>query len=153
MKLESHYLELHAGTYSDGIKISIDTPKTTETVTLSITKSIPGLTFQNIVIPPNTSTHHFRIGHGLLSLIRKGWVTFDFVSGNADNYYAKMHPIKIDVVPTTSIPIYITEFTTIAAGGRSLPLAVFLDRSPFETLTVGIYQLTKMPDRLGIWPP
>jgi hypothetical protein len=109
---------------------------------------------QNIVIKAGSTTAYFRIGYDLFSLTRTVYLKFSIVSGqtNGAGTYANIRPIRVVVYPTTAVDVEITPFTALAAGGRSKPLAFFLDKAPYKTLTVGVYQIGRTPDMMGIYP-
>jgi hypothetical protein len=109
----------------------------------------------NVIIPSGQTVAYFRIGYDLFTLTREIIIKFSYVSGkvNGATTFAEIKPLKVIIAPSTSVPVKITEFAALAAGGRSMPLAVYLDKAPFTQLTVGIYQLGRLPDRFGIYPP
>lgn len=108
----------------------------------------------NIVIRAGSTTAHFRVGFGLFNLTRTIYVKFTITSGksNGPGTYADIRPIRVVVYPSTEVGISVTPFAALAAGGRSKPLAFFLDKAPFQTLTVGVYQIGRIPDMMGIYP-
>jgi hypothetical protein len=109
----------------------------------------------NVVIPSGQTVGYFRIGYNLFVLTREIIIKFSYVSGkvNGATTYSEIKPLKVIIAPSTSVAVKVTEFAALAAGGRSMPLAFYLDKAPFTQLTVGIFQLGRLPDRLGIYPP
>lgn len=109
---------------------------------------------QNIVIPAGSTTAYFRVGYDLFNLIRTVYVKFTITSGkvNGPGTYAEIRPIRVVVYPSTEVGVSVTPFAALAAGGRSKPLAFYLDKAPFKTMTVGVYQIGRIPDMMGIYP-
>jgi len=154
---KEQYLYLGAGTYSDAIPIESPVAPAQDVV-ITATASDPALVFSpsNIfTLPAGSKISYFRVGYDLFSLTRTIVVTFQITSGQMNNggvNFAKIKAIRVVVQPTTSVDVKITEMAALAAGGRSVPLAFYLDKGPFKQLTVGIYQIGRIPDMLGIYP-
>ena len=106
------------------------------------------------MIKAGSTTSYFRVGYDLFNLTRTIFIKFTIASGkvNGPGTYAEIKPIRIVIYPSTSVKIEMTPFSALAAGGRSNPLSFYLDAAPFQKLTVGIYQIGSMPDKLGIYP-
>jgi len=145
---------LDAGTFSDGIRIYTTDAAPLSDISINLTFSNDGLVGKNIVLKAGTKETFVRVGHDLLSHPREAYCTFSLSSEDGEHlHFANIEPLKVQIVPSTNVGIFVTDFATLAAGGRSLPLVLFLDKAPFKNLEVGIYQIGKMPDRLGVWPP
>ena len=151
------YIYLAAGTYSDSIPVVAAIAPASDIV-VSLTSNDPDLNLfsgQSITIKAGETTAYFRIGYDLFSRERKVWVKFTITSGkigNGGNTYADLRPLKVILYPSTEVGVKITDFAALAAGGRSVPLALYLDKGPFKELTVGIFQIGRIPDLMGIYP-
>jgi hypothetical protein len=94
------------------------------------------------------------VGYGLFTYTRVIYVKFTITSGkvNGPGIYTDIMPIRVVLYPSTSVQVDITSFTALAAGGRSKPLAFYLEKAPYKRLEVGIYQIGRVPDMMGIYP-
>lgn len=94
------------------------------------------------------------MGYGLFTYTRVIIVKFTITSGkvNGPGIYTDIMPIRVVLYPSTSVQVDITSFTALAAGGRSKPLAFYLEKAPYKRLEVGIYQIGRVPDMMGIYP-
>lgn len=94
------------------------------------------------------------MGYNLFTYTRIIYIKFSITSGkvNGPGTYTDIMPIRVVLYPSTSVGVQITSFTALAAGGRSKPLALYLEKAPFTQLTVGIYQIGRIPDMMGIYP-
>lgn len=94
------------------------------------------------------------MGYGLFTYTRVIYVKFTITSGkvNGPGIYTDIMPIRVVLYPSTSVQVDITSFTALAAGGRSKPLAFYLEKAPYKRLEVGIYQIGRVPDMMGIYP-
>lgn len=108
-----------------------------------------------ITIKAGSTTAYFRVGYGLFTYTRIIYLKFTITSGKANGVgtYTDIMPLRVVIYPSTSVGVQITSFTALAAGGRSKPLAFYLEKGPFKRLEVGIYQIGRVPDMMGIYPP
>lgn len=109
---------------------------------------------QTVTIKAGQTTGYFRVGYDLFTYTRVIYVKFTITSGksNGPGTYANIMPLRVVLYPSTSVGVKITSFTALAAGGRSKPLAFYLEKGPYKQLTVGVYQIGRVPDMMGIYP-
>ena len=127
-------------------------------IVIVVTSSDPYLAYDfsnTVTLAAGSKIAYFRVGYDLFALQRTIVLTFQITSGQIGNggiNYANIKAIRVVIYPSTSVNVMITEMAALAAGGRSMPLAIYLDKGPFQPLTVGIYQIGRIPDMLGIYP-
>jgi len=152
------YLYLEAGTYSDALALVAAVAPPAQDLLIALSSNDPALDLNAgnpVVLKAGATTAHFRLGYPLFGLERKVWVKFAITSGKANNggvYFADIRPLKVVVYPSTQVQVQVSEFAALAAGGRSTPLSLFLDKGPFKPLTVGIFQLGRVPDLMSVYP-
>ena len=152
------YLYLEAGTYSDAIAVVAASAPPAQDIAISLSSNDPALDLNSaapVVLKAGSTTAYFRLGYNLFTLTRKVWVKFAITAGKSNNgglYFADIRPLKVVVYPSTQVAVKVSEFAALAAGGRSTPLSLYLDKGPFKQLTVGIFQLGRIPDMMSIYP-
>ena len=107
-----------------------------------------------ITIPAGSKTAYFRVGYDLFAYTRVIYVKFTITAGKASaaGTYTDIMPLRVVLYPSASVNVRISPLVALAAGGRSKPLALYLDYAPFKQLTVGVYQIGRVPDMMGIYP-
>lgn len=90
----------------------------------------------------------------MFTLTRTVVLSFNFVSGQTNGAvtYAAIKPVRLVIYPSKLVGVQVSSLNFLAAGGRSSPLSFYLEFSPFKQMTVGIYQLGRIPDKMGIFP-
>ncbi|EGR30460.1 hypothetical protein IMG5_131340 [Ichthyophthirius multifiliis] len=140
-------LNIQKGVWSKSIIAQI---QNTESSEIKITPICSNnlVKFQPIIISPGKQETKFQIGVSNQIQVQKIFITFkiDF-SG-----YIQVRPFYLYFDKNQNVLINIDPIRTVTSGGRSKPIKVELDNSPYDVLNVNISILGNDPKYISVYP-